>query len=490
MSDLSSIAGDPVTIVLLGALILLVGLPGVLLATWQVTRPPFGIESFRWIYLAWACLLAATSSWTLSRTVTSSAAEAGANNFVRLAFLSLGILVILFIAAKYRFALFSQLTSGVLGIFFVFALWGLASTLWSVSRAGTLYKASEYCAMVILFALVASLVSSTIRDPRRQLLVLKGVFDWNWFLIFSFLASVYVGMLFWPANAIKHGVGALGFQIQGAIPGISANGVGQLAAIMGVVALTRMLLKSGSKILYVPILMVSLLSLVLAQSRTPILGFLLAVVVVLAAHRRFGRLAFVGALGAVLFSTYGQTIYEFMERGQNDENFSTLSGRTTYWEASFRALSEDLFRGISGYGANAGGRHVMLSAFGGDDVSSSVHSTYVEALLGTGLVGIVLLLAGLGVAWFWLLRIRSYVAGNSVGYLLWLECLGVFTVLTVRSVFTITFVWTSTVLTLGLILVFVTVMRTQISRRDSGGASLARGKQVSATRRRRPGARV
>ena len=190
-----NVADDPLTLALLAASVLLIGLPCLFALVWRVTRPPFQVGSFRWLYLAWACVLAASSVWNLSRDVRLSADEAGADNFVRLGFLALGALVIFLIGAKYRFRFLGELVAGALGIFFVFALWGLLSTLWSVSPAGTFYKSSEYGVMLGLFALAASLVNVALFDPREQLAALKGIFDWNWVLIFLLLINVYLGVL-------------------------------------------------------------------------------------------------------------------------------------------------------------------------------------------------------------------------------------------------------------------------------------------------------
>lgn len=481
MNDLQNIYNDPVTLVLLGTLVLLV-LPSVLLTiVWRVTRLPFRASSLRWVYLAWALLLAASSVWNRTRDVRYAVEEAGTDNYVRLIFLSLGILVILFVAARHGFAFLSELRGPVLGIFFALALWGLASTQWSVLPAGTLIKSCEYGAMIILFALTASLINTTTGSPRNRLLALKSLFDFSWFLTFLLLVSVYVGLLAWPETSIKGNIGMLGFSIKGALPGIAANGVGQLGAILGIVALIRLLLKPTSRAIYVPLLAVSLLTMVLAQSRSPILGFLLAVAVVLVASRRFGLLLGLSSavLGAMLLpGGYGQTVYDFLRRGQDEGNLKTLTGRTEYWELSLDAVRDSWLNGL---GANVGGRHILQTALG--DEVSTVHNVYVETLLDLGVVGLALLVAGLIVAWFWLFRLRPYVTRDPVSYLLWLETLGVFTILSVRSVFAVTFVWSWMVITFGLVLVFVTVMRRQIVHRRYAGAPVAQ--PVPATRRRR-----
>jgi O-antigen ligase len=480
MGDLSAVVNDPITLVLLGLLILLSVPPVVLMIAWRVTRLPFRVRSFRWMYLAWGLLLGATSTWTISREVSRTVEEAGAGNFVRLAFLALGILVILFAGARYKFVFVSELAAGPLGIMFVFSLWGLASTLWSVLPASTLYKSVEYSAMFVLFALTASLIKLTVRRPHDQMLALKSIFDWNWFLIVVQLITVYLGVVVLPEYAIKQDIGMLGFSLSGALPAISANGVGQLAAILGIVAVVRILYKPKSRVMYVPVLLGCLVTMVLAQSRSPIMAFLLAVVVVLFASSRFGLLALLlGSASGVLLSSYGQTIYEFMRREQSEGNVQSLSGRTTYWESSLEAVRDTW---LNGYGANAGGKQVLALLGEG---ASSVHSTWVETLLDTGVVGLALLFAAVVIAWFWLLRVRTYVMKDAVGRLLWFECLGVFTILTVRSLFTITFVWTMAVLMFGLVLVFISVTRRQVAQGSYASAPLAQ--QIPATWRRRPG---
>jgi O-antigen ligase len=171
-------------------------------------------------------------------------------------------------------------------------------------------------------------------------------------------------------------------------------------------------------------------------------------------------------------------VYEFMKRGQNEQNLTSLTGRVTYWQASFDAIRE---KPLSGYGANVGGRYVLDSALG--EAVSTVHSTYVEVLLDTGAVGLVLLVAALVTTWFMMFRIRPHVMNDPIGNLLWLESLGVLTVLSVRSLFAVTLVWSWYVLNLGVVLVFISVARRQVVQARHAGA--ASSQLLSATRRRR-----
>ena len=484
MSNIHALISDPITVVLLVLLSATVVLPVVFVTLKRVTNLPVQTQTFRSLYFAWACLLAGSSVWNISRDVRYSINEAGSDNYIRLAFLMLGMLVILLLVTKYRFGFVSELVTGVLGIFFLFALWGGMSTAWSVSPASSLYKSFEYISMILLFALASYLVTSTVKGPREQLLALKSIFDWNWFLIFMSLVVVYVGIPIWPSIALQQVPGVLSSRLQGALPAIAANGVGQLAAILAAVALTRVLLKPGSRTLYVPLLGFSLVTMLLAQSRSPILAFFLAAVVIMVASRRFGLLLFSGVLGAgVLLSVYGQDVYAYLDRGQSTESLTTLTGRTTFWQTSLQAMPG---RWLTGYGANAGGRYILDSM--GDSSISTVHSTYVETLVDTGAIGVLLLAAGLLVTWFWLIKLRPYVVKDPISRMLWIESLGVMMVITVRSVFSVAFVWSSTVLTFGVLIVFVTVMRRHVDRRRYAGTAVAQ--PLPATRRRRPSVRL
>jgi O-antigen ligase len=249
---------------------------------------------------------------------------------------------------------------------------------------------------------------------------------------------------------------------------------------MAVVTLARGLLKPESRLVYVPLFAFSVITMILAQSRSPILGFALAAFVVLVASRRFGLLTIFVAGGAMTVLASGTTIYEFLRRGQTEQELTTLTGRTKFWEASLEAVRENP---ITGYGAYAGGRFVAGDSLTSDDGPTTVHSLWVEGLVDTGVVGLLLLLVGLAVTWLWMFSLRSYAAGDSTSHLLWLEGLGVLTVMSVRSVFSVPFIWSPHVLTFGLLLVFIAVMRRQIAQTLYPGAALAQ--PLPATRRRR-----
>ena len=87
----------------------------------------------------------------------------------------------------------------------------------------------------------------------------------------------------------------------------------------------------------------------------------------------------------------------------------SLDDRTVYWHASKPLIRE---RPYLGWGLNVGSRRVLTSL--GDNTVSTIHSTWIEALLGTGFTGAAFLalafLTALGAAW----RVRRQPVGVAV----------------------------------------------------------------------------
>jgi len=261
----------------------------------------------------------------------------------------------------------------------------------------------------------------------------------------------------------------VGFQILGALPAISSNSVAELGAILAIVALARMTLRPRATLFYLPLFGFSFVTMVLAQGRSAFLAFLLAAVVVLAANRRpVVLVCYIGLLSMLPLSGLWGTISAFFERGQTADTLASLDGRTIYWDASLQAIRQ---RPLGGLGAFGGGRYITQNAFGSDQVVTTVHNAYVETLAGTGIVGLTLLVLGVVSIWYYLFRLRSFATRYPTGRLLWVESLGVISILTVRSMFSVGIIWTP-ILTFGLLLIFIAVVRHQeISARKRSTAA-------------------
>ncbi len=315
----------------------------------------------------------------------------------------------------------------------LFNITNIVSTVWSVNPPWTLYKSIEFTVDTALIAVITS--------QLRSLQEFKRLFDWTWFLFGLLLLSVGFGVLYAPDQAIQRGLGTIGYGVIGVYPSLARNGVGHVAAILTVVALCRLVTGASNRRPYLWLLAISVFVLIISQTRSALIPVLIAVPIILLVTRRWGW-AIVVTTAVVVTLTAGSfatTFQQYMERNQNTEMTSNLTGRTNYWALAWDLLLEQPF---SGYGAYAGGRFMVAQTFG--ETLSSTHGTFPEILVGTsfwGAVPIFVLLVGL---WFSLARASLAPARSHFERLeraMTVEALAVLTVVTVRSIFTVTLIW-------------------------------------------------
>ena len=327
-----------------------------------------------------------------------------------------------------------SLFRGLIGAMAIYAIICAISTIWSVFPEWTLYKSLEYLTDI---AVIAAIVASV-----RTIDEYSSLFDWIWVLYGVLLCSVWIGAALAPSLAFVSNRGVFGFELEGVIPQVSSNGVGEASALLGAVAFTRLILRrhrKGSASWYVLLLTLSVVTLLISQARSGWLGF--SVGVLLAAFHRNARLAIAGlivfALAAFVFTATTQVAHTYLLRGQDPELFHSLSGRLDWWQRAWSAIQE---RPWFGYGAYAGGRFVVLTHFG-DMSTSSVHNSYVETTLGCGITGLIPFLGALVGAWWQLARARFKLLISKLDGQLAVEALSVLGVLTARSMFSVTMIW-------------------------------------------------
>ncbi|MGH9345259.1 MAG: O-antigen ligase family protein [Terriglobia bacterium] len=308
-----------------------------------------------------------------------------------------------------------------------------ASTLWSVFPAWSLYKSVEYGVDVALLAATVATFASAAD--------FKKVFDWNWTLDGILLGTVLLGALLWPSEALTPSKGLISVQLNGVMPQMAANGVGQLSAILSVIAISRLLRRpstGGGRAFYGVLLTVGLATMIIAQTRSAILGFACGLVLLLYFSKRMGTIALVIAAATLLYSATGArvTAEKYMRRGESPQLLSSLSGRTQWWAAGWQEFVKSPWRGMGAYTA----RFTVLQELGQGD-TSTIHNTYLEALLDVGGIGLIPLLVM--ILWVWKILIRELrdPLSSPARRQLALEAVAVLGILTCRSFFTVNFIW-------------------------------------------------
>ena len=340
-----------------------------------------------------------------------------------------GLVLLVFFVFHRRFK-YTQAFGGLVGLLTIYSLICIFSTLWSVYPAFTLYKSTEYLIGVMLIgAILYSFKSDT---------DFKNLFDWMWLLIGLVALSVWMSVLLWPDEAIIRGVGLLGVQIKGLFPKVSANGVGDIGAILSIISFVRIYFTKGlSRQFYFALFIVGLTMLIISQSRSPLAGFILAVFVTLFLSGKAKWLTTLGISVILLlsFTTLGDYLLQFFLRGQSQELFLSLSGRVYYWTEALTFVKENPF---TGYGAYAAGRFLVAKEF--SSTLSSLHGTWPEVLIGVGFLGLLPLIGAVVGTWFFLFKkpLGNY---SILSEQLRLEAIGIMTLLSVRSIFSVSFIW-------------------------------------------------
>jgi O-antigen ligase len=421
-------------ILLLAAL----GLPAVLLIVRAIFVSSFRLKTLisqlHWWHMLWLLVFISGLVFRVRNTYVAQDSPIDFWALFRMGIMGFVGLVLVVRLAMKKTNWLSSLFRGTIGLLAAYAIIAIASTLWSVYPLWTLYKSVEYFIDIVL---IAAIVVSA-----RSVYDYKVLFDWTWVLLGLLAASAWLGILIWPDIAIRQGVGVLGGQLAGVLPAMETNKVGELGAILGIVALNRFLFMKD-KGFYFVIFLVAMTTMVFAQSRSPIMGFLMAVPLMLFAARRIGPIALTFMLMFFLIFLTGvsDVFWEYFLRGQNREEFSSLSGRTYGW-----VLGWELFKlnPLMGFGAYAGGRFAVLAELGTNMSSgqwSSILNTWLEILIGVGLIGALLVVAAFIKTWVNLLKGTMSSEADSLIHCLAVEGIGILALLSVRSMFTTNIFW-------------------------------------------------
>jgi O-antigen ligase len=137
--------------------------------------------------------------------------------------------------------------------------------------------------------------------------------------------------------------------------------------------------------------------LLFAQYRTGYVAMAAGILLLLIVRRKWILMTVLAALGTTVV-LFGNTIADrlpasritsFLLRGQSLALASKLSGRDTLWSAAIPIWKHSP---IIGNGLETASRVDVLSGLG-RGFTSTLHSTWIEALVGTGLIGSALLIA-------------------------------------------------------------------------------------------------
>jgi len=389
---------------------------------------------FTWWQAAWLVLF--MSGWSLRARSAAEINESPVDAFAAYRILCVGIVaLILFL----RFTLrktnwLPSLFSGLVGIFILYPLLSLLSTLWSVNPLWTAYKSVEFSIDVsLLAAIVATLRSAT--EYRKFI-------DWTWTLLGFLIVTSWIGAFVNPAQGL-YGDGdpnlhaaLMSMRLLGLVPVVSSNDLAEISAILGLVSLCRIFVDEDSqkwKKRYWYVFGVACITLVFTQTRGAFLAFLVGLVALLILARKYllvavgGVTSFVIVVPLLVLTKLGDQVQNFFLRGQTAEGATGMSGRMETWQTSLEKVAQHPLTGYGGFGA----KFVILSK---SSVGSDTLSSYIDSLLNIGVLGFLLLVVVVFLVGRSLFRsVRDSRLSQAENYLA-LEMFIVFIVVSIRSV--------------------------------------------------------
>ena len=138
-----------------------------------------------------------------------------------------------------------------------------------------------------------------------------------------------------------------------------------------------------------------LVTLVASNARTSMVALVFAIPVCLYLYRRLRLVTFLGWVAiAVTIGAFGNALIDasgisdvfshYLRRGQSPELIYSLSGRMDYWQFAWERFSATPLLGQGFYTAH----RIDLNSVSGRFRISTVDNTYLEVLLGMGIIGL------------------------------------------------------------------------------------------------------
>lgn len=303
--------------------------------------------------------------------------------------LALGLALIALLSPGRKAAL-DRITTRPIRFYYLYALVVLAGVTVSVFPLLTAFRWFEV--VVPLFVLAGAYRSVGFEAIARIERMLYGY-------IILLLGSVWLGVFLFPSLTVDRINSPIPLRIQGIYPGISSDSTGALGTLLILWTLGRMIRPRAERPMSTgfgwAMVGFGFISLIGAQYRTGYVALAvgLALLLVLLKKKGWAALAVAFAIGfATLGGGFIADAQPYLLRGATTEQASRLSGRTTYWALAIPVWRESP---IIGGGLQTATRFEVLTQLEGGKQVQNIHSTWIETLVGTGILGVAFLAASL-----------------------------------------------------------------------------------------------
>ncbi len=207
------------------------------------------------------------------------------------------------------------------------------------------------------------------------------------YLVFGICLMSLVGGMLAPDRAWQHEdvLGSLVPSMSGVVPMVHPNTLGQFAGIVALVGFYRLMMKDMACFVGdMLITIIGIVTLVLAYSRTALIGFVFICIVLMILRKRVDLFLMVVSIGTIIACLFSDSLFSWLARGQDWEFFLSLSGRTLMWEVALLSFWENP---MLGHGYFVGHKYVELN----QGFLATTDNTYIETMVNLGVVGLVLI---------------------------------------------------------------------------------------------------
>jgi O-antigen ligase len=330
--------------------------------------------------LVWLVLISGTLVWRRRSTEALNADPLDDAAIVRILLIAVGGVLAVAVLTRVRVPKLPP----ALALLGCYGMVALVAALVSPRPGQALYRAVE-----LVVGVAALVAAHGVARGRGRLFVARLCIGVAAVLIaIAWLEAAVV-----PADAFPRTPGFFSHTLRGYLPAISSNGIGALGGLVAVWAFAEPPRRGSQQAVRWGLFALGAATLLAAQYRTGIVAFLVALALVAWWRSRGASVLFAAAaMAAVLFVGWGETRAAAVDAFAKDhpELVGTLNNRTTFWKAAIPLVEE---RPVLGWGLNVGSREV-LSRLGHSQIST-LHGTWAEAAVGTGLTGAALLVAAM-----------------------------------------------------------------------------------------------
>lgn len=303
------------------------------------------------------------------------------------------------------------------------------ATIWS--------PAPEFSVYWSLTFLAGTLCTWVMVKQGQPLLSSRLMLEATWVICFvSLLILAYLGRQSIFSNQSEE----MGYAVINDLSGMSrASGVSRWAAVPGLVFFLRAFMSKGARwrIAYLAASLFCLYVVYRVQSRGSLFGVIGALLFAALYGKHFQRkfvfvlfwlmiaaTAYVSVAASGNFEIYGQKFSGYVHRGQNEQDFQSMSGRTDFYQRGLEVIWESPLLGTGQWTDRLNPK-----------INGHIHNTALQALLNAGIIGFIPYIASWIVGWMLFFRLwRNDRLLSPIDHRLLLEAGVVMAFFTVRAI--------------------------------------------------------